>query len=294
MGAIENVMENKESRIPVEAKELLKSLASEWEDVVDRNSLQVIPVKGAMTNEVFQIKWPTKTETFSHKVLLRVYGEGVEVFFDRNDEIRTFEFMSKHGQGPRLLGRFHNGRVEEFINARTLSASDIRDPEISALIAAKLKEFHDLDMPGQKIVRLWDRSRNWLIATKNLSPPEEARAFRLDAIEEEISTLEKALYRNDQHIGFCHNDLQYGNIMIDEETKSITLIEHVNEIDFDYIGYAKQRFDQYWLTKLELLGSSGATTNALPDGEQKVSKKRDRWFKKLKKHLNLGNKNVKS
>lgn len=66
--------------------------------------------------------------------------------------------------------------------------------------------------------------RNWLIATKNLSPPEEAKAFRLDAIEEEISTLEKALYRNDQHIGFCHNDLQYGNIMIDEETKSITLI----------------------------------------------------------------------
>lgn len=118
MGAIENVMENRESRIPVEAKELLKSLASEWEDVVDRNALQVIPVKGAMTNEVFQIKWPTKTETFSHKVLLRVYGEGVEVFFDRNDEIRTFEFMSKHGQGPRLLGRFPNGRVEEFINAR--------------------------------------------------------------------------------------------------------------------------------------------------------------------------------
>lgn len=28
-------------------------------------------------------------------------------------------------------------------------------------------------------------------------------------------------------------------------------------------------------------------------GEQKVSKKRDGWFKKLKKHLNLGNKNVK-
>lgn len=66
--------------------------------------------------------------------------------------------------------------------------------------------------------------RNWLIAAKNLSPPEEAKAFRLDTIEEEISLLEKALYRNDQHIGFCHNDLQYGNIMIDEETKSITII----------------------------------------------------------------------
>lgn len=28
-----------------------------------------------------------------------------------------------------------------------------------------------------------------------------------------------------QHgIGFCHNDLQYGNIMIDEDTNAITII----------------------------------------------------------------------
>jgi hypothetical protein len=28
--------------------------------------------------------------------------------------------MSKNGQGPRLLGRFTNGRVEEFIHARVI------------------------------------------------------------------------------------------------------------------------------------------------------------------------------
>jgi choline/ethanolamine kinase len=95
-------------------------LASKWEDVADANSLQVIPLKGAMTNEVFQIKWPTKTENVSHKVLVRIYGEGVEVFFDRENEIHTFEFISKEGQGPRLLGRFSNGRIEEFIHARVL------------------------------------------------------------------------------------------------------------------------------------------------------------------------------
>lgn len=42
---------------------------------------------------------------------------------------------------------------------QTLSASDLRDPEISALVAAKLKEFNELDMPGPKNVWLWDRSR---------------------------------------------------------------------------------------------------------------------------------------
>ncbi|PSS24377.1 Choline kinase [Actinidia chinensis var. chinensis] len=337
-------MASVENGLPGEANRILKSLASSWGDTID--GLQVIPLKGAMTNEVYQIKWPTKEKKQSRKVLARIYGEGVEVFFDREDEIRTFEFMSNHGQGPRLLGRFPNGRIEEFIHARTLSASDLCDPDISALIAAKMKEFHDLDMPGPKKVFLWDRLRNWLRTAKSMSSPEEAVAFRLDALDEEIAILEKTLSHDNQLIGFCHNDLQYGNIMIDEETKSITIIdyeyasynpvaydisnhfcemaadyhtetphildyekypgleerqkfvriylscsgsnqpsdleikqliqdvekytlanhllwglwgiisEHVNEIDFDYMEYARQRLQQYWLRKPELLGSS--------------------------------------
>ncbi|KAI4332921.1 hypothetical protein L6164_017791 [Bauhinia variegata] len=346
MAAAENVVNNKADRVPDEAKEILKSLARQWDDVLDPNELQVIPLKGAMTNEVFQIKWPTKTEYPSRKVLVRIYGVGVDVFFDRDDEIRTCEFMSKNGQGPRLLGRFANGRIEEFIRARTLSASDLRDPVISALIAAKLKEFHDLDMPGPKKVYLWDRLRNWLDVAKRLSTPEEAKSFSLATLEDQISILEKELSGDQQRLGFCHNDLQYGNIMLHEETNSVTIIDyeyasynpiaydianhfcemaanyhtetphildfskypdleerklfvrkyltssgyqtgdieveqllkdiekyklanhlfwgiwgiisgHVNKIDFDYIEYASQRFQQYCSSKSSILGSAG-------------------------------------
>lgn len=110
------------SRLPAEAMKILQSLASRWDDVIDVDGLQVIRLKGAMTNEVYQIKWPTNRER-SRKVLVRIYGEGVDVFFDRELEIRTFEFMSKQGQGPRLLGRFSNGRIEEFIRARVYVVS---------------------------------------------------------------------------------------------------------------------------------------------------------------------------
>ncbi|KAK9283556.1 hypothetical protein L1049_011803 [Liquidambar formosana] len=383
MGAVDNAIIYGDGRLPGEARNILQSLASNWGDVIDSKALQMIPLKGAMTNEVYQIKWPTKTEYVSRKVLVRIYGEGVEVFFDRDDEIRTFEFMSKHGQGPRLLGRFPNGRIEEFINARTLSASDLRDPDISALIAAKMKEFHDLDMPGPKNVILWDRLRKWLSAAKSLSSPEETKEFHLESLEEEISVLEKEICGDHQHIGFSHNDLQYGNIMMDEETRLITIIdyeyasynpvaydianhfcemaadyhtetphildyskypgleerqrflhiylstsgdqpsdvemeqliqdvekytlashllwglwgiisEHVNEIDFDYMEYARQRFQQYWLTKPALLGSSGAPPpESVTDGKQeeddieKTSSKRPGLFKKLKKYFSL-------
>ncbi|XP_031473862.1 probable choline kinase 2 [Nymphaea colorata] len=332
-----------EHSLPNEALKLLRCLASGWDDVVDQKELRIVRLKGAMTNEVYKCGWQTEKGASTRKVLVRIYGEGVDAFFDRHDEIRTFECMSKHGQGPRLLGRFPEGRVEEFIHARTLSASDLRDPEISALVAAKLREFHDLEMPGPRNVLLWDRLRNWLKAAIKVCSAAEAVEFELGKIEMEISTLEKELFRDNDNIGFCHNDLQYGNIMMDEETKTVTIIdyeyagfnpvaydianhfcemaadyhtetphildfekypgleqrkrfvhvylsssgdetsefvveqllndvekytlashltwglwgiisEHVNEIDFDYMEYARQRLKQYWLKKPSILG----------------------------------------
>ncbi|KAJ4846436.1 hypothetical protein Tsubulata_037273 [Turnera subulata] len=41
--------------------------------------------------------------------------------------------------------------------------------------------------------------------------------------------------------------------------------EHVNEIDFDYEEYARQRFDQYWLRRPALLGSSEAAADGVTD-----------------------------
>lgn len=101
-----------------ELKKLLSSLASSWGDVLDVNSLKVIHLSGAMTNLVYKISWPAKMENVSRKVLLRVYGEGVEILFSRDDEIKTFEYVSKQGFGPQLLGQFPWGRVEEFIDVR--------------------------------------------------------------------------------------------------------------------------------------------------------------------------------
>nr|GLL18407.1 probable choline kinase 3 [Ipomoea trifida] len=330
--------------LPPELMELLFSLASKWGDELDLDAMNGKHLSGAMTNAVYQISWPAKEEKVTRRVLVRVYGEGVEHFFDRDDEIRTFEFLSKNGHGPKLLDKVAEGRIEEFIEARTLSADDLRNREVSALIAKKLREFHSIDMPGTKETVLWGRLRNWLEKAKSLCSTEHIEELRLGDFEEEISLLEKELSSETQEIGFCHNDLQYGNIMIedkaitfidyeyacynpiaydfanhfcemaanyhtdtphvldysrypgsderrtfissymssagnypsDEEVEKLadiaekyTLANHlfwglwgvisaqVNTIDFNYMEYSRQRFEQYWLTKPELLGNSG-------------------------------------
>lgn len=107
--------------LPEELKKLLRAVASEWGDKIEEmeESLEVSRLTGAMTNEVYEIKWlSSRSGDQPRKVVVRMYGEGVEIFFNRDDEIRTFECLSKHGQGPRLLGRFSHGRIEEFINAK--------------------------------------------------------------------------------------------------------------------------------------------------------------------------------
>ncbi|XP_078432226.1 putative choline kinase 2 [Wolffia australiana] len=224
------------SRIPQEAKDILHDLASRWRDVEDHAAMEVVFLTGAMTNEVYQISWPSRGHVASHRaVLLRIYG--ADFFFDREDEIRTFEFMSHCGHGPRLLGRFDKGRVEEFIHARTLSAHDLREPETSALIAANLREFHDLDVPGPRNIFIWTRLRRWLKLAKDFASPEESADFCLDQMEDEISRLEMELIGGDQRLGFCHNDLQYGNIMIDDVTRTLTII------DYEYSSYNPIAFD---------------------------------------------------
>jgi choline/ethanolamine kinase len=224
---------------PEDLKRVLQTLGSSWGDVVeDLERLEVVPLKGAMTNEVYQINWPTLNgEDVHRKVLVRIYGDGVDLFFNRGDEIKTFECMSHHGYGPKLLGRFSDGRLEEFIHARTLSADDLRVAETSDFIAAKLREFHKLDMPGPKNVLLWERLRTWLKEAKNLASPIEMDKYRLEGLENEINLLEERLTRDDQEIGFCHNDLQYGNVMIDEVTNAITII------DYEYSSFNPIAYD---------------------------------------------------
>jgi choline kinase len=44
--------------------------------------------------------------------------------------------------GPRLLGCFSNGRFEEFLHAKALTAAELKDGTISVQIAKRMRELH--------------------------------------------------------------------------------------------------------------------------------------------------------
>jgi choline kinase len=125
--------------------------------------IDVARLSGALTNAVYVVH-PPKNSTELDKstqsdptsapagpvpkgrassLLLRIYGPQVEHLIDRDAELNILRRLARKRIGPRLLGSFDNGRFEEFLQAKTLTAEDLRVPETSKQIAKRMRELHD-------------------------------------------------------------------------------------------------------------------------------------------------------
>ena len=157
-----------------------------WRRVpLDRGrDIEVQRLSGALTNAVYVVSppkdlpdqvptpslnpndVPSKPRPLRHpsKLLLRVYGPQVEHLIDRDNELGILQRLARKKIGPRLLGTFKNGRFEEFFDAQTLTAKDLRVPETSKQIAKRMRELHDgIDLlprereEGPFIWQNWDK-----------------------------------------------------------------------------------------------------------------------------------------
>ena len=119
--------------------------------------LEIERLSGALTNAVYVVSPPrnldlqqgkeSQPKPHPHrpppKLLLRVYGPQVEHLIDRENELGILRRLARKKIGPRLLGTFTNGRFEEFFNAQTLTAADLRVEDTSKQIAKRMRELHD-------------------------------------------------------------------------------------------------------------------------------------------------------
>jgi len=81
--------------------------------------------------------------TWYSKLLLRIYGPQVEHLIDRESELKILQRLARKRIGPRLLGTFTNGRFEEFLHAKALTAKELREADTSKQIAKRMRELHE-------------------------------------------------------------------------------------------------------------------------------------------------------
>lgn len=77
------------------------------------------------------------------KLLLRIYGLQADHLIDRESELQILTRLARKRIGPRLLGTFKNGRFEEFLNAKPLTAKELRNLDTSKQIAKRMRELHE-------------------------------------------------------------------------------------------------------------------------------------------------------
>ncbi|PKY50361.1 kinase-like protein [Rhizophagus irregularis] len=224
-------------------------------DVSNESDIQIERVSGALTNCVFFITRTKKLHDQAKnkkplRVLLRVYGNGVDQLCDRQKELNFLEMLSNLKIGPKLLGVFKNGRFEQHLESETLKSNDLRDPSTSKYIAQRLSQLHNIINicpPPQENIKpeVWVNIDKWyplaLNTISSLKCTEEQRKgleeFDFKMLKDEIEELKYKLSHNiDSPIVFAHNDTQYGNILRLTDGNLVV-------VDFEYAGYNYQAFD---------------------------------------------------
>lgn len=214
----------------------------------------VTKVSGALTNAVFFVSCPSAPS--AQTLLLRVYGPSSGSLISRPRELHTLHILSSQYKiGPQVYGTFDNGRIEEYFDSVTLTSTDIRDPQISRWIGARMAELHSVDVQavdGNSLSSNHDNSGMAFVANIRqwLGPAEEV--LRLSGISDAIrQELDLPRFRNEWNrylawllsrprtFGtrrvFSHNDAQYGNILRLKDG-SEGLDEHRQVCNFSFSG----------------------------------------------------------
>ncbi|CCG84584.1 protein of unknown function [Taphrina deformans PYCC 5710] len=231
-----------------DTRALLRRVFPEWKD----EEVSLDQEQDGVTNMLLRCTRRSGKERTV--VLVRVYGNATETMIYRDREMRNFVSLHLNGYAPKLLERFTNGLVYEFVPGRVLSKQEMSDPLYARAVARLLASWHR-DMPTIKNTdQFWEVIRNWI----SQIPSDTAREPCEDSteseiilrsnkrkrwIEENLVWLEKHAKSVSDHAVFSHNDLLHANIIVQDSQDGTTCDPVVAFIDYEYGCSNDMHFD---------------------------------------------------
>uniref|UniRef100_A0A0V0HI53 ethanolamine kinase n=1 Tax=Solanum chacoense TaxID=4108 RepID=A0A0V0HI53_SOLCH len=134
--------------------ELCKDLFNQWSNL-DGSHFSVETVSGGITNLLLKVS-VREDDGKQENMTVRLYGPNTEYVINREREMQAIQHLSAAGFGAKLLAVFGNGMVQSFIDARTLTPPDMKNPKLAAEIAKQLRKFHQVEIPGSKEPQVWN------------------------------------------------------------------------------------------------------------------------------------------
>ncbi|CAG9860949.1 unnamed protein product [Phyllotreta striolata] len=245
---------------PMEMRELAARICRDylqgaWKKVTPKN-IGFKHITGGLSNFLYQVSLPDFLASESPKdkneprdVLIRIYGQthGEGALEALITESVVFTLLSEQGLGPKLLGIFPGGRIEQYINARPLLSREIADEKLSVQIAKKMAAIHSMEVPLHKEpVWLWNTIDKYLqtFSSMQLQVPDTCgSSFSTVELKAEAEWLRTRLEAENSPVVFCHNDLQGGNILLQNSAEDDSDEDELVIIDYEYCAYNYRAFD---------------------------------------------------
>ena len=170
---------------------------------------------------------------------MRIDGDKTEEYIDRKFEFFAISFLSKNSLGAKILLKFKNGMISEFVPGTDLATKEIIDPIISKKIAVHLADIHKLkidDVP--EIVNREPFILSYMELYYSKIPKAFTRKENQERFEDFFRTrnIERDVFEVCEKIKTCrplfalgHNDLVVGNFLYNEKE------DQVRFIDFEYV-----------------------------------------------------------
>lgn len=181
-------------------------------------------------------------------ILLRVDGVGTEKIINRTDEVITRLFLHDQGFCPPLYAQLKNGQCYGFCPGRRLKVHETSsNSAIMSRIAGVMANLHVLETPSHFKDRepfLWLKIGEFMQSVPtSFSDRAMQNAFvasvgTIENLRREIKATKDLILRDCQSaIVFCHNDIHSANLIYDEETDSIKVV------DYEYAGPNYSAYD---------------------------------------------------
>ncbi len=176
------------------------------------------PVAGGVTNPNF------KVFVDGTPVFLKIPGAGTD-FIDRDNCHIANEIAAKSGAGPKVLYYFKDTGVEVFEwleGYRQVTFGDVYDETIFKKSVEAIRGFHAGTEKMPLVESVFDQSRDMYNRAKEgryLPSWNNKMLYLMDKIEE-------AFKYNDFELRPCHNDFWSNNMMFNEETDDLKIIDY--------------------------------------------------------------------
>ncbi|CAB1116385.1 unnamed protein product [Ectocarpus sp. CCAP 1310/34] len=251
---INSVTNSQQTRVLSYVREALPG----WRTLPD-GDIQLKQITGGITNVIFK----ARNAATGEGALVRVYGKDTDLLLDRRKEAAVFSELSTLGFGPRKLGEFKGGRIEELLDARAATPEELLQTspfDVPQAIAVQLASLHgqrvrsSAGSPDRPV--MWISIDKWLKTATRL---DSTKSFPLAKVAQEVVWLKRNLPgpaavaegtpgSPDQAtaeiangVVFAHNDLLSGNVLVGP--RGAKEISTLRLIDFEYSDYNPCGYD---------------------------------------------------